>query len=265
MYTYLLMTVIFRELTSDADVTALQTDLTAVSTWCQKWLMKLNVNKCKVMRVSRTTNPPPTYYLNNLALDTVSSYKYLGLHITRNLNWAIRTEHIIAKANRMLGYLRRNFAKAPSSLKLTLYKTLIRPKLEYAASVWDPVYANLIHSVEMVQNNSVRFILSNYNRTASISAMKSSLNLPSLASRRQILRLCLFHKIYHHPQLHKELISLPDYISPRLDHRHKVGVPLCRTNGCYTSFLPRTSIEWNHLPASIATIRDHELFKNAIS
>lgn len=86
--------VIFRELSSDADVTALQTDLTAVSIWCQKWLMQLNVNKCKVMRVSRTTNSPPTYSLNDLALDTVSSYKYLGLHITSPLNWAIHTEHM---------------------------------------------------------------------------------------------------------------------------------------------------------------------------
>lgn len=46
----------------------------------------------------------------------------------------------------MLGYLRRNFAKAPFSLKLALYKTLVHPKLEYAASIWDPVPANLLLS-----------------------------------------------------------------------------------------------------------------------
>lgn len=62
----------------------------------------------------------------------------------------------------MLGYLHGNFIKSPSSVKLMLYKTLVRTKLEYAASVWDPYHHNLVYSLEMVQNNSVRFITANY-------------------------------------------------------------------------------------------------------
>ncbi|XP_070380731.1 uncharacterized protein [Dermacentor albipictus] len=115
------------------------------------------------------------------------------------------------------------------------------------------------------ENNSTRFILSNYNRTASISAMKSSLNLPSLLSRRKLFRLCLFHKLFHHPLLRNKLISPPPYVSPRLDHIHKLDISFCRSNAFLQSFVPRTSNEWNHLPASIATIADHQLFKNVIA
>ncbi|CAN7978558.1 unnamed protein product [Ixodes persulcatus] len=117
----------------------------------------------------------------------------------------------------------------------------------------------------MVQNNSVRFILSNYNRTASISSMKSSLSLPSLASRRKAFRLSLFHKLFYHSHLHEELILPPQYISPRFDHANKVGIPSARTNAFFQSFLPRTSDEWNRLPASIATIEDSHHFKSALA
>lgn len=257
--------VIFREILCDNDITTLQSDLNAISVWCKTWCMELNINKCKLMRVSRKNINSPVYSLNNVPLDAVSSYKYLGVHISSNLTWSVHTSYVINNANRMLGYLRRNFAKAPSSLKLLLYKVLIRSKLEYSVSVWDPSHENLIHSLEMVQNNSVRFILSNYNRTASISTMKSNLDLPSLTSRRKISRLCLFHKLFLHPSLRAEHILPPQYISSRLDHVHKVGIPSCRTNAFFQSFFPRTSVEWNGLPAPTATIKDPQQFKNAIA
>lgn len=108
-----------------------------------------------------------------------------------------------------LGYLHRNFSTAPSSLKMLLYTPLIRPKLEYASAVWDPATDKLINSLELVQNNSVRFILYNYNRTASVSAMKTNLSLSSLSSRRKIARLVLFHKLYHHSTLRNDFIFQP--------------------------------------------------------
>lgn len=166
----------------------------------------------------------------------------------------------------MLGYLKRNFSLAPSSLKLTLYKTLVRSKLEYASSIWDPSLLNLVNPLEAVQNRSARFILSNYQRTASVTSMKSNLSLPSLASRRKVARLCLFHKVFHtNSFLSQRLLTPPFYVSSRLDHPHKVGVPLCSTNTFQQSFIPKTSLDWNRLPTSIAIIQADDLFKTAVS
>lgn len=257
--------VIFREITCDGDITSLQHDLNSISLWCKTWLMELNNKKCQFLRVSRANHQLPNYYLDNTPLQSVTNYKYLGVHITTDLTWTVHCNYVIKNANRMLGYLRRNFSTAPSFLKLLLYTTLIRPKLEYSAAVWDPSHANLIHSLEMVQNNSIRFILSNYNRTASITAMKSSLNLPSLSSRRKMFRLHLFHKLFHHTSLRDGLILPPSYISPRLDHSHKVGLPSCRTRAFSQSFIPRTSEDWNRLPASAATIVNHLHFKSVLA
>lgn len=216
------------------------------------------------MHVSRINVTRCSYYLNNVCLQSVDSYKYLGVHITFNLAWDAHVEYVANNANRMLGYLRRNFHNAPSSLKLLLYKTLVRSKLEYASSVWDPSHDKLTYRLEMVQNNSARFILSNYNRTASITTMKSSLDLPLLQTRRKISRLSLFHKLYHHNELRHKLIPSPSYLSHRIDHAHKVGLNSCLTRTFAQSFIPRTSRDWNHLPAEVVSITDNHFFHDTL-
>lgn len=258
--------VIFREINDTSDVSILQNDLNAISNWCSLWLMNLNIKKCKVLRVCRTSTTPASYHLNNVLLDCVSSYRYLGVHITSCLTWSVHISNIINNANRMLGYLRRNFSSSPASLKLLMYKNLVRSKLEYAASVWDPSMVYLIKALELVQNNSARFILHDYDRTASVTAMKNSLQLTSLSSRRKFFRLCLFHKIFHNsPHLRANLFLSPSYVSSRIDHAHKVGIPICQTRTCSESFVPRTSKDWNQLPGATAAITDYQLFRAALT
>lgn len=141
----------------------------------------------------------------------------------------------------------------------------MRPKLEYASSVWDPHTKSLIQVLESIQNRSVRFILSNYYRSASITLMKKTLDLPDLSLRRRISRLCLFHKIYFTNQsLRQSLFITPTYFSSRMDHWFKVGVPSCRTNHYFDSFVPKTSADWNHLPASVVSIAVPEDFKSTV-
>lgn len=131
--------VIYRKITNQDDVALLQTDLNTIHSWCQTWNMELNISKCKSMRVSRTLLASPHYHLDNTPLESVSSYKYLGVNVCSNLSWNHHVRHVVTKANRSLGYFRRNFYMAPPSLKKLLYTTYIRPSLEYASSIWIPV------------------------------------------------------------------------------------------------------------------------------
>ena len=70
-----------------------------------------------------------------------------------NMDWG---QQISSKATKTLGFLRRNLAFAPRSIKEVAYKTLVRPKLEYAAPIWSP-YSKL-------QINQVSIYLSIYLR-----------------------------------------------------------------------------------------------------
>ena len=70
--------------------------------------------------------------------EDVQSAKYLGITITDNMDWGQHVSEISSKATKTLGFLRRNLAFAPRSTKEVAYKTLVRPKLEYAAPIRSP-------------------------------------------------------------------------------------------------------------------------------
>ena len=54
------------------------------------------------------------------------------------MDWGQHISEASSKATKALGCLRRNLAFAPRSTKEVVYKTLVRPKLEYAAPIWSP-------------------------------------------------------------------------------------------------------------------------------
>lgn len=72
----------------------------------------------------------------------------------------------------------------PQNPRQLAYQTFVRPKLEHAAAIWGPHQVYLISQLEAIQNRAARYILSSYERTASIAATKSQLGLISLATRR---------------------------------------------------------------------------------
>lgn len=63
--------------------------------------------------------------------------------------------------------------------EIKLSKIIIRQKLKCAAAAWDLNLSSLATWFESAQNHSARFILSNYQRTASITTVKFSLDFAS--------------------------------------------------------------------------------------
>lgn len=115
------------------------------------------------------------------------------------------------------------------------YVTYVRPKLEYACSVWDPHQHNLSNTLESIQNRAARFIYSEYSYHASVSELKSRAGLTNLESRRLISRLCLFHKFYHSP-LHISAILPAHRQSSRINHSKAVYPPRRRLPLIYDHF-----------------------------
>ena len=69
--------------------------------------MKLNAGKCKLMSISRSNSPKPTYTIGTHILEHTDQYKYLGVIISRNLSWKEQTKAVVSKASRMVGFVRR--------------------------------------------------------------------------------------------------------------------------------------------------------------
>ena len=57
----------------------------------------------------------------------VEKHRYLGVTIASDLNWKHHIESIVGKANRALGFIKRNLKNCPQEIKIQAYKTLVRP------------------------------------------------------------------------------------------------------------------------------------------
>ena len=125
----------------------LQTCLNNLALWCDIWDVKLNVSKCNVVQY-KFKNFNWDYKIQDIILLNVPNIKDLGVVFENNFKFSIHISDKISIANRMLGLLKRNFGPLTPQPFLLLYKTLVRPHLEYAACVWMPYDKNSIKSIE---------------------------------------------------------------------------------------------------------------------
>ena len=85
----------------------------------------------------RTNKIEASYTLEGTVLEIVDSNKYLGVTITHDLRWNTHISNMCTKANRTLGFLRRNLYQCPQDVKEAAHKGRVRPVLEYGSCVWD--------------------------------------------------------------------------------------------------------------------------------
>lgn len=91
-------------------------------------------------------------------ISVAPSCKYLGVTILHNLSWSSHITCITNEANCVLGHLRHNMRLATPFVKSLAHTTLVRPKLEYACSIWDPHQSGLSNTLESVQNRAASLI-----------------------------------------------------------------------------------------------------------
>jgi len=118
--------------------------------------------------------------LNNRAISGTTSTKYLGIIINQKLNWNQHCDYICSKANGTLGLLRRVLCDCNRDAKSRAYTTLVRPKLEYASSTWNPRTKRNINQIEMVQHRAARFVVHDYSRFSHVSPMIKQLGWDTL-------------------------------------------------------------------------------------
>ena len=124
-------------------------------------------------------------------------YSLLWSWIVIRSQWNTHVRKTASKANQTLGVLRRNLKNFPREIKNMAYKSIPRPKMEYAAPIWDPYTKDNIQLLEAVQRRAARFVCNKYSRHESVTSMLQDLDWPLLEQRRAESRLTLFHRIVH--------------------------------------------------------------------
>ena len=111
--------VCYRQIYSTEDTSKLQNDIDQRGRWARKWVMRFQPVKCNTMQLTRKrikkTNA--VYSLEGTALENVNNIKYLGVTISKTLKCNTHESNVCTKANRTLGFLRRNLSSCPQDVK----------------------------------------------------------------------------------------------------------------------------------------------------
>ena len=110
----------------------------------------------------------------------------------------------IGKTSKRIGVIKKLFKSLPRNVLLTIYKSFVRPHLDYGDIVYDrPDNESLIRKLEQVQYNAA-VAINGAIKCTSRSNLYKELSLESLEFRRRLRRLCFLHKIISN--------TLPAYI-----------------------------------------------------
>ena len=154
-------------------------------------------------------------------------------------------------------------AFAPRETKAVAYKTLVRPKLEYAAPVWMPHHQKEIDRIEKVQRTSARWTCRRWRNQSHVGEMLDELQWP----RRQPASLTLFYKIHNNLATtdKSRYLSVTGGESRRTrSHPFQYHRPNAYTDGLKNSFLPRTIATWNGLTTEAVSAETVDGFKAKI-
>ena len=86
--------------------------------------------------VSNNLSHPPVKFNNN-NITRCSHQKHLGVALDSNLNFNTHTDQKIEKCNKMIDLIRRVSVNLPNNALLTIYKSFIRPHLDYGGILYD--------------------------------------------------------------------------------------------------------------------------------
>lgn len=242
--------ILYREICEEQDCWALQDDLNQLSLWSKTWQLNFNVKKCYHLGV--TCKKVPTefqYVLNGQPISRVSSAQYLGITVTDNLCWNEHINNICKKANSTLGLLRRILSGCDKKVKDLAYRSLVRPKLEYGCSAWNPYTKQSIDQIEMVQRRAARFVCNDYSRFSHVTHMIEHLGWDSLEHRRLFFQTSMFYKILNgHVGICFPPEVRPNTRATRLPNTCPFKQISVSNNVYKFSFYPRTITIWNNLP-----------------
>jgi hypothetical protein len=245
-----------KDIASKDDQRHLQQDLDKLAAWKERWKMAFHPEKCLTLHITRRrTTLLGDYTLHSHQLESVAGAKYLRVTVTSDLKWDTHINSTTSKASRTLGFVRRNLKICSRKAKASAYKALVRPLLEYASPVWDPVTTTCIDSLEKIQRRAARWAMQDFRRTSSVDDMLQELNWPSLQLRRKAARLTTLYK-YKKGLFHIDTRYAPttnQKKSRRQTNSQAYDVPSHRTVYRQQTFFPRTIPEWNSLPESVAT------------
>ena len=244
-----------------------QSSLNRGVNWANTWSMRFNFTKCHHMHIGKyKTGTKYTMQDGNdtFELETVKSEKDLGVTIDCNLSFR---DHINSKVNlayRNLGIIFRTLTFLEEETFLHLYKSLVRPHVDFSTPNWSPYYKKDRITIENVQRRATKLVtsLKNYSYPERL----KKLGLPTLEYRQERADLIQVYKILNNIDLvdKEKLFTITEYRQTR-GHPYKLFNRRSRLNIRANSYGNRVVNSWNALPEKVVNAPSLNAFKSRLN
>ena len=133
-------TKLYRQIRNDSDHKIFQDDISKLQSWADDWLLKFHPDKCKILGVGKRELTHQYYMTKDdhslVALSRVQDEKDVGVTFDEDMTFPKDISTRANKANSIMGITRRTYTYLdPQSFKL-LFKSLVRPHLEYGTPIY---------------------------------------------------------------------------------------------------------------------------------
>ncbi|PJE77979.1 hypothetical protein CI610_03094 [invertebrate metagenome] len=145
-----------------------------------------------------------------------------------------------------------------------LYKSLVRPHLEYASVIWSPMYIKDKRAIENIQRRSTKRVPSLKDKP--YQERLRLLGLPTLEYRRERADMLQVYKILNNMEnLEKDkLFTLCEYGATR-GHSKKLFKKTCKKQKTPNYFSNRVVLNWNSLPECVVSAPSVNSFKDRLN
>ena len=224
--------------------------------------MLFNIDKCSVMHLGRS-NENHIYNISSSIIKSIVLEKDLGVLFDSKIKFSSQCAVTTSNANRILGLIRRNMLHKSKDVILRLYKSLVRPHLEYCIQVWNPFLKRDIIILEKVQRRATKMI--SELKDLSYEQRLSKLGLISLEKRRvrgDLIQAFKIIKGIDKVSLNK--IFTMSIGSSTRGNRFKLSKKRSRLELRRNFFSQRAVSAWNKLPDSVVGVTSVNAFKIAL-
>ena len=218
-------------LISNNDESAYREEVKHLAEWCASNNLDLNTKKTKELivdfRKNGGTHTP--IHINGTEVERVTSFKFLGVHISEDLSWTLNTSTLVKKAHQRLFFLRRlKKAQLSPQILINFYRCTIESILTYCISVW---YGNC----SVAERKTLQRVV----KTAQRITGSSLPTIEAVHSKRCLRRARSIVKDSSHPS-HRLFALLPS--------GRRYRVLRSRTSRFRSSFFPAAAILLNSAP-----------------
>ena len=257
--------------------TLLQADLHSVTQWSIANNMLLHEDKFVVMNyclnASKTLRELPftiegrQYSTTDGKIMELSSVvRDLGVYLSDDCSWTYHINKMTSDARKIASWVLGAFRDRSILTMTTLFKSLVRSKLEYCCPLWNPARVTDIQTIENVQKQFTKKIcgISQLDYWERLKRLK----LLSLQRRRERYSIIHVWKLANGKAPNN--IGMSFYSTPRLgiraviptfNHRAQRSISTAYDN----SFGIRAARLWNTLPKDVNSLTTLESFKIALS